>query len=328
MANKRPKNKKVPTGPSIFPQSDGAKPQIGVQSCGEPKPNEAPSPPLTVGQSQLSVQQFLQAVENSLTVRQKPPKGQPLKVGLDLGTASIVLVVLDESDRPLAAARRFAQVIKDGLVVDFGAARSLVEELKGEIQEALGVQLSETAIAVPPGTSTRDTGTHQYVARGAGLEVNEVMDEPSAANLVLNIQNGAIVDIGGGTTGVAILEKGLVVHTFDEPTGGTHLSLVLAGHYHISFEEAETMKQKPENALKVAAQVAPVLQKIGTIVKNGLGNYAVHELHLVGGTAISLGIDKIISQEVGVPTFVSLNPILVTPAGIALGAVPFVPESF
>ena len=52
-----------------------------------------------------------------------------------------------------------------------------------------------------------------------------------------------IVDIGGGTTGLAILKGGEVVQVEDEPTGGTHLSLVLAGNYHVPFAEAEEIKQ-------------------------------------------------------------------------------------
>ncbi len=280
----------------------------------------APRPPLVEPES------FLAEVEAALTRRRPPRPGEAIRVGLDLGTASIVLVALGEDNRPLGTARRFAQVVRDGLVVDFGAARSIVEELKQELERDLGVELAFAAIAVPPGTSERDAATHRYVAAGAGLEVETVLDEPGAANLVLNIANGAIVDIGGGTTGVAVLENGRTLHTFDEPTGGTHLTLVLAGHHKISFDEAEAMKQDPRNGRKIAALVAPVLQKIGTIIRQGLADRQVEEIHLVGGTAATVGIEKIIAQETGRPVTVSARPILVTPAGIALGCPPAVPE--
>ena len=48
---------------------------------------------------------------------------------------------------------------------------------------------------------------------------------------------------GGGTTGLALLKDGKVVEIADEPTGGTHLTLVLSGNYHIPFAEAEAIKQ-------------------------------------------------------------------------------------
>lgn len=269
---------------------------------------------------------FLAEVERSFTRRIKPEPGEAVKVGLDLGTASIVLVVLGRDNRPLGAARRFAQVVRDGLVVDFGEARSIVEELKADLEKDLGVTLDFAAIAVPSGTSERDAATHRYVAQGAGLEADVVLDEPAAANLVLNIKNGAIADIGGGTTGVAVFEDGRILKTFDEPTGGAHLTLVLAGHYKMSFEEAEVFKQDPKNARKIGALVAPVLQKMGSIIRSAVEGFPVDEVHLVGGTAGAAGIEKIVGQEVGLPVTVSARPILVTPVGIALGCPAKVPE--
>ncbi|HQJ12421.1 MAG TPA: ethanolamine utilization protein EutJ, partial [Anaerolineae bacterium] len=43
----------------------------------------------------------------------------PVHVGVDLGTAYTTLFVLDEAYRPLIGAYRFAEVVRDGLVVDF-----------------------------------------------------------------------------------------------------------------------------------------------------------------------------------------------------------------
>jgi ethanolamine utilization protein EutJ len=267
---------------------------------------------------------FLSELEKTLTNPVKPEKNERLKVGLDLGTASIVLVVLGEDNRPLGTAREFADVVKDGLVVDFSRARSITARLKRSLEEALDVELPETAIAVPPGTSERDVATHGYVASGAGLEVTTVMDEPSAANLVLGLRNGAIVDIGGGTTGVAVLQDGEVIHTFDEPTGGTHVSLVLAGHNGISFDEAEKLKQDPAQSRQNLPIIAPVFQKMGTIIREGLAGFAVEEIHLVGGTAATVGIERIIALETKCKVTVSAIPILVTPAGIALSFKPAV----
>lgn len=58
--------------------------------------------------------------------------------------------------------------------------------------------------------------------QGAGFEITALLDEPTAANQILKIQNGAVVDIGGGTTGISILENGKVINVDDEATGGTH----------------------------------------------------------------------------------------------------------
>jgi len=265
---------------------------------------------------------FLREVERTLLHPVRPEKGESLKIGLDLGTASIVLVALGEAGRPLAVVREFAGVVKDGLVVDFNRARMITASLKKRMEELLGAELSGTAIATPPGTGSRDIATHCNVASAAGLEVTGVMDEPAAANLVLGMQNGAIADIGGGTTGVSVLKDGKVIHSFDEATGGTHISLVLAGHNRISFEEAEALKLDPANGRDILPVVAPVLQKIGSIIKNGVAGFDCGEIVLVGGTSSIAGIGRIVGMETGMKVTVSSVPILVTPAGIALSYKP------
>ena len=81
------------------------------------------------------------------------------------------------------------------------------------------------------------------VVEASNFEVSTVIDEPTAAATVLGVTEGAVVDVGGGTTGISILKDGKVVFVADEPTGGTHMSLVLAGYYGTTFEEAEKIKK-------------------------------------------------------------------------------------
>jgi len=58
----------------------------------------------------------------------------PVHVGVDLGTAYTVLVVLDEHKQPIAGSYQFAQVVRDGLVVDFDGAVRLLSELKKNVE--------------------------------------------------------------------------------------------------------------------------------------------------------------------------------------------------
>ena len=57
-----------------------------------------------------------------------PHEGKRLKTGLDLGTAYIVLVVLDENNQPVACEKRAASVLRDGVVVDYSGACRIVRE--------------------------------------------------------------------------------------------------------------------------------------------------------------------------------------------------------
>ncbi len=246
---------------------------------------------------------------------------EKLYVGVDLGTAYIVVVVVNSAGEPVACALEFAQVVRDGLVVDYVGATQIVRRLVGQLQERLGRELEDAAIAVPPGTGVRECATHRHVVEGAGLNVTSILDEPTAANAVLNVENGVIVDIGGGTTGLSILENGKVTYVADEPTGGTHLTLVLAGNYGVSFEEAEKIKKDPARQREVFTVVKPVIEKMASIINSHIRGRNVSDIYLVGGTCCLKDMEKIIAKETGKPVCKPSNPFLVTPLGIALNCV-------
>ena len=83
----------------------------------------------------------------------------------------------------------------------------------------------------------------------AGLNVNEIYLEPLACSeAVLGHDEKelgvALVDIGGGTTDVAIFVNGSVVHTSILPLGGNHLTNDVAVGLRTPAQEAERIKQK------------------------------------------------------------------------------------
>ncbi len=238
--------------------------------------------------------------------------------GVDLGTACVVLAVLDENRRPVAGAYRYADVVRDGMVVDYIGAVQIVRELKEDLEDKLDTELLYAAGAIPPGTDTLDSGAVKNVIQGAGFLVTNLLDESTAANEVLKMTNGAVVDIGGGTTGISILKDGKVVYIADEPTGGTHFSLVISGAYGKSFEDAELYKREEKNHRELIPVLQPVIEKVASIISQHIKGYNVEELSLVGGTCCLTGIEKIIEKKTGVFTHKPKNPMFVTPLGIAL----------
>ena len=238
--------------------------------------------------------------------------------GVDLGTACVVIAVLDENRRPVAGAYRYADVVRDGMVVDYIGAVQIVRELKEEIEEKLGTELIYAAGAIPPGTDLLDSGAVKNVIQGAGFELTNLLDESTAANEVLKMKNGAVVDIGGGTTGISVLKDGKVVYIADEPTGGTHFSLVISGAYGKSFEEAELYKREEKNHRELMPVLQPVIEKVSSIISQHIKDFEVQELSLVGGTCCLTGIEDVIQKRTGVFTHKPKNPMFVTPLGIAL----------
>ena len=156
------------------------------------------------------------------------------------------------------------------------------------------------------------------VLYAAGLECSGLIDEPTAANNVLQVQDGAIIDVGGGTTGIAVLEKGKVVYTADEPTGGTHFSLVIAGAMNITFEQAEELKKNPQEQPRLLPAVRPVMEKVGSIIRRHIAGRNVRHLYLVGGACAYPGMDRVVQEYTGIETVVPGSPLFVTPLGIAM----------
>lgn len=241
-----------------------------------------------------------------------------LYVGVDLGTAYTVVVVLDQAKQPLAGEYRFAQIVRDGLVVDFHGAIRLVQELKARLESRLGLMLTSAATTYPPGVAPAEVRATRHVLEAAGFECSRLIDEPTAANAVLQISNGAVVDVGGGTTGIAIFREGEVIYTADEPTGGTHFSLVIAGSQDIEFEAAERLKRDQRRHKQLLPVVRPVMEKVGTIIARHTAAYAVDTIYLVGGTACFSGIDRVIQEVTGIKTIIPGQPLFVTPLGVAM----------
>jgi cell division protein ftsA len=245
-------------------------------------------------------------------------KSKVYYTGVDLGTACVVIAVLDENFEPVAGAYKYADVVRDGMVVDYVGAVRIVKQLKEEIEEKLGTELIYAASAIPPGTDELDSGAIKNVVQGAGFELSNILDEPTAANELLKMKNGVVVDIGGGTTGISILKDGKVVYVTDEPTGGTHFSLVVAGAYSKTFEEAELFKRDPKNHKELISVLTPVIEKVSGIINKNIKNYEVDEISIVGGTCCLAGIEGIIEKNTKIKTRKPKNPMFVTPLGIAL----------
>ena len=198
------------------------------------------------------------------------------------------------------------------------APSSLLQELKRNIEKRIGVELTSAATTFPPGVSPNEVRATQHIVRAAGFECEQTIDEPTAANAVLQVRNGAVVDVGGGTTGIAVFREGEVIYTADEPTGGTHFSLVIAGALGMEFEEAEEIKKNGENYQRLFPMVRPVMEKVGTIVARHVAAHAVETIYLVGGTACFPGMDKVVEQVTGIRTVIPGFPLFVTPLGTAM----------
>jgi ethanolamine utilization protein EutJ len=235
--------------------------------------------------------------------------GEP-RLGIDLGTANIVVSVVDELNRPVAGAWLHSSVVRDGVVVDWAGATAAVRRLTADVESRLGHRFTRASVSIPPGISEGDVKVFRNVAGAAGLDTAEVVDEPVAAARTLGITDGCVIDIGHGTTGVSILRDGEVLLSVDEATGGHHMTLVLAGAYRIGYDDAEEMT--------TLGVIRPTLEKMATIAQTALAGHDVPMVYLVGGSSSFPNAPDVFATRLGRPVVRPVEPLFVTPLGIPM----------
>lgn len=257
-----------------------------------------------------------------------PPPATPspagLRVGVDLGTASCVLVVLDgpqHDEVPLWVAAAGSGALRDGVVVDVARAVATIRTLRAEAQDALGVELTTAATAYPPCIPVADARACTYVCETAGFDAVTLVDEVTAAQRTLGVTDGVVVDVGGGSTGVGVLRDGVLRRLDDRPGGGHHLDLVLAGALGVDVAAAERIKrERPAEALPI---IVPGLHRIAESVRAmTAGADAELPLHLAGGALMIPGAGEVVADHLRRTVVTHPHALLITPLGIARSAPP------
>lgn len=225
------------------------------------------------------VNKYIKEFEKTITKPKTNFDKSKFYIGVDLGTANIVITILDKNGKPVAGATQRSRVVRDGIVVDFMGAISIVRKLKENLEEKLGIEITEAYTAIPPGV------------------------EQGSVKAIVNVIESAGID---------------VLKVADEPTGGTHMTLVLAGSYGVDFETAEDIKTDKKKEKEVFVQITPVLQKMASIVKKYIKDYNVKDVFLVGGACSFDGSEEIFKKELGLNIYKPYMPVYITPIGIAL----------
>lgn len=269
------------------------------------------------GNPQARLVKFAHLVRTGGLARKSAPRNG-LRLAVDLGTANIVLAVVDGGDKPVAGGWRQASVVRDGIVVDWSGAVMNVRRILEDLQARLGHTFTEAAVAIPPGISDGTVKVFTNVLDACELTPSEVVDEPVAAARALGVRDGTIIDVGHGTTGVSRLRAGVVDFATDEATGGHHMTLVLAGALGLDYDAAEAYKVNPDNVHMTFPIVRPTLEKMATIASRALGGTDPGQVYLVGGSASLPDAPRVFEQVLGVPVQRPEEPLFPTPLGAAM----------
>jgi ethanolamine utilization protein EutJ len=238
----------------------------------------------------------------------------PLRCGVDLGTATIVLTIVDARGEPIYLDWLPRRVVRDGVVVDFAGAAAAVDELRERAQTTLDIALDAAATAYPPGVGREEARACRFVLERAGFECRALVDEVSAAQALLDVRDGVIADVGGGSTGVGLVVDGKIVQLSDRPGAGYHLDLILAGALGIEVEQAEREKRNGDH-LPI---LRPGLERIAESIRRQVGGKPIGTAYLVGGALMIPGAAEIVRQYLGCDVVEYPHALFITPFGIAL----------
>jgi len=192
---------------------------------------------------------------------------EPSVVAVKAGT-NAVLAVGDDAKRMLGRTPGDIVAIrplKDGVIADFEVTEAMLRHF---IKKASNKSRSNTrvVIAVPTGITEVERRAVKESAENAGAGEVHLMEEPMAAAIgaglpVQEASGNMIVDIGGGTTEVAIISLGGIVYSRSVRTAGDELDESIIQHmkrnYNLMIGErtAEEIKVRLGSAIELPKEI-------------------------------------------------------------------------
>ena len=146
------------------------------------------------------------------------------KTGAVLSTGIEAREMLGRTPEDIKAIRP----LKDGVIADFSATQLMLKNILGKVCRKYNVTRPRVVVGVPFGiTEVEERAVQESVLQAGAREVY-LIEEPMAAAIGANIDvaepsGNIIVDIGGGTTEVAVISLGGIVVSYSLRVAGDEL---------------------------------------------------------------------------------------------------------
>ena len=285
---------------------------------------------------------------------------EPSVVAVERGT-SRVLAVGEEAKRMLGRTPGNIVAIrpmKDGVITDFEVTEAMLRHFIQRVRKRRFQVRPRIVIAIPSGITEVERRAVKESAERAGARGNEVflVEEPIAAAIGVGLPiqepiGNMIIDIGGGTTEIAVISLAGIVFSKSIRIGGDEMDEAvieyLKNTYNLMVGErtAEEIKIKigsaypleeeltlevkgrdliaglPKTVSITSEEIREALQEpvraILEITKISLertppelaADLIEHGIVMAGGGSLLKGLDKLISEETGLPVHIADDPL-------------------
>lgn len=247
--------------------------------------------------------------------------------------------------------------LKDGVIADFNVTEKMLQHFIHKVHETKFFRPSpRVVVCVPCGSTQVERRAIRESALGAGAREVYLIDEPMAAAIgagmpVGEAQGSMVLDIGGGTTEVAIISLNGIVYSASVRIGGDRFDEAIISYVRRNYgsligeSTAERIKLEigaafPANEVREievkgrnlaegvprsftlnSNEILEALQEplsgIVSAVKTALeqtppelgSDVAERGMVLTGGGALLRDLDKLLSEETGLPVIVAEDPL-------------------
>jgi len=195
-----------------------------------------------------------------------------------------VLAVGDEAKQMLGRTPGNIQAIRplrDGVIADFEVAEEMIKHFIRKVHNRRSFASPMVIICVPSGSTAVERRAIQESAEAAGARRVYLIEEPMGAAIgaglpVTEPTGSMVVDIGGGTTEVAVLSLGGIVYSRSVRVGGDKMDEAIIGYIRrnhnllVGEGSAERIKKDVGSACAPAEGIGRTIEIKGRDLMNGV----------------------------------------------------------
>jgi rod shape-determining protein MreB len=220
--------------------------------------------------------------------------------------------------------------LKDGVIADFTVTEKMLQYFIKKVHEARFFRPSpRVLVCVPCGSTQVERRAIRESAAGAGAREVYLIEEPMAAAIGANMpvdeaRGSMVLDIGGGTSEVAVLSLNGIVYSASVRIGGDKFDEAIVNYVRRNYGIliGENLAQGiPRSFTLNSNEMLEALQEplsgIVGAVKTALeqtppelgSDVADRGIVLTGGGALLRNIDRLLMEETGLPVVIAEDPL-------------------